>query len=423
MSEIDLGDGVIEVEGLGTPPASQGDVTNLDGKDDATDLNKDGGLKPGEPANLDTPPAEDGTTPPAEGSEEVELTEGMEIEFGDTTYKVDANGNIVDDKGVIFKEAKDAKAWIQEQSLAEEDDDFSIENVSKELGINILDAKGKPVEFSNDEAGFKAFIKSAIEVKSKEVEECTINKYLSENPVVKSFVDYVTVNGDYKGFGQMPDRSGITLDENNVEQLKSVIKMAAKEFGINGINDTYIKYLEDNGSLFEEAKNQLTALTNKDKEVRTKIAAEAEASRQEQIKTYNEYYAKVNEKITSKNIGGYIIPDTFVKNVDGKNITLTPKDFYKFVSTPTEKLENGDTITGYMKALQSLTPEQTMDKELIDAYLMFTGGDYKSLVDMIAKEEKVRKLRIISAENRSKKIVFKGKSNVGKGDKANITFE
>ena len=423
MSEIDLGDGVIEVEGLGTPPASQGDVTNLDGKDDATDLNKDGGLKPGEPANLDTPPAEDGTTPPAEGSEEVELTEGMEIEFGDTTYKVDANGNIVDDKGAIFKEAKDAKAWIQEQSLAEEDDDFSIENVSKELGINILDSKGKSVEFSNDEAGFKAFIKSAIEVKSKEVEEGTINKYLSENPVVKSFVDYVTVNGDYKGFGQMPDRSGITLDENNVEQLKSVIKMAAKEFGINGINDTYIKYLEDNGSLFEEAKNQLTALTNKDKEVRTKIAAEAEASRQEQIKTYNEYYAKVNEKITSKNIGGYIIPDTFVKNVDGKNITLTPKDFYKFVSTPTEKLENGDTITGYMKALQSLTPEQTMDKELIDAYLMFTGGDYKTLVDMIAKEEKVRKLRIVSAENRSKKIVFKGKSNVGKGDKADITFE
>lgn len=423
MAEIDLGDGVIEVEGFGTPPVSQGDTTNLDGKADVTDIDKDGVPKLGEPARIDNTPDGDGATPPAESTEEVELTEGMAIEFGDTTYTVDSNGNIVDDKGVIFKEAKDAKSWIKEQSVAEGDDDFSVENVSKELGINIIDDKGKPVEFSNDEVGFKAFIKAAVETKSKEVEEGTINKYLSENPIIKSFVDYVTVNGDYKGFGQMPDRSGINLDENNVEQLKSVIKMAAKEFGINGINDTYIKYLEDNGSLFEEAKNQLKALTDKDKEVRTKISAEAEASRQTQIKDYNDYYNKVNEKITSKNIGGYIIPDTFVKNVNGKNITLTPKDFYKFVSTPNEKLENGETVTGYMKSLQSMTPEETMDKELIDAWLRFTGGDYKSLVNMLAKEEKVRKLRIISAENRSKKIVFKNKSNVTKGGIDDIRFE
>ena len=430
MAEIDFGDGTVQVDGVGGAQGTQDDTTHLDGNGDSTDINADGGPKPGEPANVDgTPPAGDGTTPPAgdgsegtEGTEEVELTEGMAIEFGDTTYTVDVNGNIVDDKGVIFKEAKDAKAWIQEQSIAE-DDDFSIENVSKELGINILDDKGKPVEFSNDEAGFKSFIKAAIDTKSKEVQEGTINKYLSENPVVKSFVDYVTVNGTAKGFGEMPDRSGITLDENNAEQLKSVIKMAAKEFGINGINDTYIKYLEDNGSLFEEAKNQLKALTDKDKEVRTKIEADAEASRQEQIKTYNAYYTKVNEKISSKKIGGYVIPDTFVKNVNGKNVTLTPKDFYKFVSTPTEKLENGDTVTGYMKALQNRTEDEIMDSELIDAYLKFTGGDFKTLVDMMAKEEQVKKLRIISAENRSKKIVLKGKGGTVKGTKADITFE
>ena len=62
------------------------------------------------------------------------------------------------------------------------------------------------------------------------------------------------INGTPKGFGDIPDRSGIVIDPENKMQQEAIIRMAAKEFGNESLNDNYIKYLNDSGSLFDEAK-------------------------------------------------------------------------------------------------------------------------------------------------------------------------
>lgn len=95
--------------------------------------------------------------------------------------------------------------------------------------------------------------------------------------------------------------------------------MAATEFGNKSLNDNYIKYLRDSGSLYDEAKTQLAALVDKDKAYRKDIETQAAAQRQQEAADIKAYWEKVNNMINGRVINGYKIPDSFTKEVDGKN--------------------------------------------------------------------------------------------------------
>ena len=58
-----------------------------------------------------------------------------------------------------------------------------------------------------------------------------------------------------------------------------------------------------------------------------------------------------------------------------------------------------------------------MNRELLSAWLMYTGGTYKDLIDMAVKEEEVRVLKLKSRANTTRKTV---KYIKPQGGKANI---
>ncbi len=173
---------------------------------------------------------------------------------------------LVDSDGNVFKEAKDVQSWLDENNATDSDEngELSIDGIREALGIDVTDENGKPMEFDNTPAGVKNYVESVIALKSNEIQEGTINKLFAANPLLKQFIDYVQLTGTPRGFGDIPDRSGIQLDKDNPEQLKAVIRMAAQEFGNASLNESYIKYLQDSGALYDEAKNQLQALVGKD---------------------------------------------------------------------------------------------------------------------------------------------------------------
>ena len=220
--------------------------------------------------------------------------------------------------------------------------------------------------------------------------------------MLKQFIDYTLVNGgDPRGFGELPDRSGIQLDKDNEAQLEAVVRMAAKEFGNNSLNDNYIKYLKSTGGLYDEAKAQLDALVKKDAAVRQQIAQRAEQARVQEQQELQGYWNSVNEAIKSRNINGYVLPESFVKEVNGQKVTLTPNDFFNYLSRAVEVDEQGNSLTGYQRDLNNLSDAEVLNRELLDAWLMFTGGSYKDLVSMAAKEDKVKKLLIKSKQQRT----------------------
>lgn len=411
------GDGTIQTPPVDTPdtnPANEPDKTSLDGggTDDIT--GKDNTPKD------DNKPADGGS----QGDDDTlsstgDLEVGTEIEYEGATYTVDENGNIVDKDGKVFKEAKDVEAWLKENDAtdAKDTDDLSIDAIREAVGVDVTDESGKPVEFTNDAKGIKSYIDSVIALKSNDIAQGAVNKVFTDTPLLKQFVDYVTVNGSPKGFGDIPDRSGIQLDKDNPSQLEAVIRMAAKEFGNKSLNDSYIKYLKDSGALYDEAKSQLEALVGKDKAYRQEIEARAKAAREQEEQEVRDYWQSVSDAIAKKVIGGYKLPDSIVKEVNGQKVTYTTADFYKYLSEPAVQDENGNVLTAYQRDLNNLSNEEALNKELLDAWLTFTGGSYKDLIDMAVKEDAVRKLVIKSKQQRSARTV---KINKPKSDKVDV---
>lgn len=347
------------------------------------------------------------------------LEAGTVIEFEGTEYTVAENGDIVDKDGKVFKAANEVEAWLAENEQTDDNslNGTSVKDLIDAVGIEVKDEKGNDVEFTDDKEGFKSYINSVIELKSNEAREATLNKFYQDNPVVKQFVDYMTVNGgDPRGFGQIPDRTGITVDKENANQQEQIIRLAAAEFGNKGVTDAYIKYLKDSGGLYDEAVNQLVALQEKDKAVREKITQDAANARKAEEEAVRAYWENVNNVINKREIAGYKIPESFVKEVNGQKVTLTPDDFMDYLYRAKEVDADGNKITGYQRDLDKLTDEELLNKELLDAWLMFTGGTYKDLVNMAIKEHEVRKLIIKSKEQRSSRTIKvvkpTGKANI-----------
>ena len=404
------------------------DVTNLNGGGNADITGKDGNSN-GDGGNGDqggNQGGEGNNGGEGDGSSSTgELSKGDTIEFDGTTYTVDASGNLVDDKGNVFKEAKDVADWLKSVEVegdGEGSDTLSISSIQEALGITVTDAEGKNIEFTDDVEGVKAYVDAVIDLKSKDLQQAAVNKLYADNPLLKQFTDYVQLTGTAKGFGEIPDRSGIQLDKENDEQLKAVIRMAAKEFGNKSLNENYIKYLKDSGGLYDEAKAQLQALVEKDAAVRKDIEARAQAQREAEAKSVSDYWNKVNNVIDSRIIAGYKLPESFTKEVNGQKVIITPNDFYNYLSKATETDTDGNKVTGYQRDLNKLTDDEYLNRELLDAWLMFTGGTYKDLIAMAVNEDKVRQLRVKSKEQRSTKTVKVIKKQGGKVDMNDIVL-
>lgn len=392
------------------------DVTHLDGNDvdDITNNTVD------ESAIEDNQKGESKDDNPSTG----ELNVGDQIEVDGVTYTVAKNGDIVNEKGEVFKESKDVADWLKSVNVEDEDSEngITLSSIQDSIGITITNEQGEPVEFTNDAAGVNAYISSVIELKSKDLQEAAVNRLYSENPLLKQFQDYVQLTGTARGFGDIPDRSKIKLDKDDEHQLIAVIKMAAKEFGNKSLNDNYINYLKDSGSLYDEARLQLEALVDKDKEYRKTIETKAAEQRKQEADRRKEYWEKVNNLINSRVINGYRLPNSFTKEIDGKKTILTPNDFFNYLSEARYDDNNGNKITAYQNDLNKLTDDEFLAREMLDAWLMFTGGTYKDLIDMAVKEEQVRKLVVKSKQNRSSKSVRVVKKQTGKANIDDIIF-
>ena len=410
--DIDFeGTGVTQ-QGAETGNATQEETTALDGNKEVVDIND----KTGEGTTTD-----EGNKTNEETTEESELTAGTNIEFDGNTYTVAENGDLVDAEGKVFKQAAEVKDWMA--SLEEEvDNSVNIAAIKDKIGVDITDDNGNPVEFSDDVEGVTSYLNSVIELKSKEIQEGAINKLYADNPLLRQFVDYVQITGSPREFGEIPDRSGIQLDKDNENQLEAVIKMAAQEFGNKSINDAYIKYLKDSGNLYQVAQEQLAALVEKDKNYRQQIEQEAAARRQQEQDEVVAYWNNVSDVINGGIIDGYKLPDTFVREVNGKKITETRNDFYNYLAKQSVVDANGNRMTQYQKDLQALTDEQLLNRELLDAFLLWRGGSYKDLVDLKVNEDKVKTLRLVSKQQRNTRTIKVVKPQAKKTDMNDIVL-
>lgn len=345
------------------------------------------------------------------------LVEGTVIEVGEEKYTVDANGNLVDKDNNIFKEAKDVNEWLKEFDKVEDDKkgEINISSIQDAIGVEITDDNDKPVEFENTPEGIKAYIDAVIETSKEEVQEAAINTLYQKYPILNDVLNYYIANGNsLEGFGQVPDRSGIVIDDTNEAQQEAIIRAAWNEQGRKGDVESYIGYLKSSGTLLATAQEELAALQESDAQYRKELEEEAERKENERIATLEKYWNGVHDVIKTRQIAGYQIPEQIIINRNGQKLSVAPEDFFNYIYRVDEEGHSA-----YERDLAKQTPESRRDDEILRAYLMFVGGNYSNLVNMAINKEKVATLKL-RAKERSASTVRITKPTTTKPNGANI---
>lgn len=371
----------------------------IDGK---TNIDNNGG---GETKTIETKAGGNTETPSTGGQEESTLSTGDSIELDGVTYTVNENGDLVDEKGEIFKAKSEVEAFLKEYTAedANEVPEINVADIQKLVGVDVVDDKGKAISFDNTPQGVAEYVNSVLELKKAEFAQAGINKLIEDYPVLNDFLNYYIANGNsYEGFGEMKDRSGIQIDETNESQQSAIVREAWKEFGKRGDVEKYIKYLKDTGTLAEAAKDDLAALQQADAELREENSRAALKAQQEYEAQVVAYWKEVKSCVDRREIAGYKIPDVIILDRGGKQVSATPDDFFNYVY---QVDDNG--MSQYQKELAKEAPAERMNDELLKAYLKYTGKSYNSLLEMAVANKEVKKLRLTANKNKSAKATIK----------------
>lgn len=393
--------------GSGNKGEQNQDVTNLD---NGQVENPNGG------ENINEPPAGKEKDENNVNDNPTKLEEGTTLEIGDTKYTVDKDGNVVDSNGNIFKEASQVSEWMKEfENVEENTSDISIDSIKAAIGIEITDDNDKPIVFDNTVEGIKSYVDSVIETSKQEHYDTAINTLYQKYPIVKDVINYYVANGNsLEGFGQVPDRSGIEIDENNEAQQEQIIRTAWSERKQRGDVNSYINYLKSSGTLLATAKEELDGLKEADAQYKRDIEAKAAAEEKEKIETLERYWNGVHDIIKSRKIAGYQIPESIVITRDGQKLSVTPEDFFNYIYRVDKEGKSA-----YERDLEAETPDVRRDDEILRAYLKYVGGNYSNLVDMAINEKNVATLKLRAKQHNASAIrVTKPKST--KPDGANI---
>lgn len=383
-----------------TQPMGGGETEPVE---EPTDIESGEPTKPGtEPDpqqinNNDTPddnPDNNNSDGESDDSNDV-LEEGTVLEVGDDKYTVDKDGNLVDKDGNIFKKKDEIAEW--RKSFDEEEDvtdDLTIDSIQKALDIEITDENDKPVVFENTPDGVKQYIDAVLETGREEQQKQALDTLFARFDFLPDLLNYYVANGNsLRGYGQVPDRSKITIDDKNEEQQIYIIKTAWQERGQKGDVNGYIDYLKNSGTLLATAQEELQGLKEKDAAYRKQVeeqAAAAEKQHQEEIK---QYWNGVKQVIDKRELAGYKIPETIVINRNGTKTSATPNDFFNYVY-----MVDKEGHSAYERDLMNTKPEDRLNDELLRAFLMFTGGNYANLVDYAINEKNVKTLRLKAAQ-------------------------
>lgn len=384
----------------------EGDISQNDGalnvnEENKTDLNDDVNSTNLDNHNNDDNQNENDDNQNNDNNDISEYEEGTVLEIGDDKYTIDKNGNAIDKDGNIYKQASEVQEWLKSfEEVVEDTDEINIKNIQDVLGIEIKDENDKLIEFDNNIDGVKSYINAVIESKRNEHYDVAINTLYQRYPILEDVLNYYLANGNsLKGFGERPDRSNITIDENNEAQQIHIIKTAWSEKGIKGDVNNYIEYLKSSGILYTTAKEELDSLKQADREYKEQLAQEAERKENEYIKSLEKYWNGVHDIINTRKIAGYQIPENIVITRNGQKLSATPEDFFNYIYRTDD-----EGLSAYQRDLEKETAESRRDDEILRAYLKFVGGNYSNLVDMAINKQNVNTLKFKAANRTTNKI-------------------
>lgn len=403
-------------------PEPKGDTINIDGTDYILDEKGDA-LKEDGSVFMDKAAIEKATTtPPADDTT---------INIDDKDYKLDDKGNALKEDGSIFMSKEDIDKAPEVPTGG-----ISIKDVMKSVNVDITDTTGNAVEYEDTPAGIAKYASDvATKLYHEKVQE-NDSALMGQFPILPSIIEHLKYNnGNLDGFTGTTDYGTINVDENNEAQLDNLIISARMAKGDTEVEARdHLRYVTDDKKKVESAKSSLTFLQGVQQSNTTARDALAADQRRTAADSAGKYwgvqydkdgkpvvidqpgsvYAKVMKdgKLTLGEETINLPENIRVKQGDGSITTHTKEDFFNYMfHTKPMTLDNGQTIfvTDHQVDLAEKDNKRTIDKDVFDAFRLFTKGDDSQLIKRKIDQARIEKARKIVTGGIRRKITTGGR--------------
>lgn len=297
-----------------------------------------------------------------------------------------------------------------ETTEPEEEDVVSVLDILSDISgyEKFTDEDGNELTFNDDEDGVRAYLNKLKDTYITEAKEEASNSLFENYPELKDAYNYLRINGSLSGFTESTNWGSVELKDTDYDTLKSVIKEHYKALG-DKADEEYLDYLEKKGVLHEKAKASLEFLKTADANAKAEYEAQIKANEEREYQETIAYWKDVESTINSGVLLGYKLPDTITVTKDGKSVVKSKSDFYNYMSKSVQ-----DGKSQYELDLESTDTKAYTEEEILRAYIKFTGGSYKSIINMELNKEKIannRNLRVKTKAVSSKQNVTSTKAS------------
>jgi len=301
--------------------------------------------------------------------------------------KKDKEKENVEDKSEVeekpkLKEEKEDKKQIEEVKDKEvEEDDLGDPSVVYSIILDgIKEDIGEveiPEEILKGEITPESLIKFS-KIIAETAGKRELEVFASNYPEAYDLAYFIDNGGKIEEFLQLykgTDYTKIELNEDNPEQLKNIIRTAYEEAGLAKRKiEKLIADSEDEGELFQEAKEQLEKLKAKKEQETKALLAKQEAEQKALQKQFSEFKASVKETINEGQLGKFKIDDK--------------KEFFNFCA---EQMQTDGKGNYYV--LQQIN-SKNMVSELQALYFKHKKGDLSKFVEATAKSTLAQNVKI-----------------------------
>lgn len=287
------------------------------------------------------------------------------VEVDGVKYKLDKDGNALNQDGTTFK----TKA---ELDALENPEEPLIVELTALTGFKPVGDDGKPKVYADTNEGLLEFINDLAADKAKAAEKDLFTAF----PRAEAYIRHLAAGGTDEAFFNhvRNDFSKVTIDDNNPEQQKQILKTYYMNKGFTAEKaDKTIKYHEQASELLTESKDALAEMKQTQaKADATKKAADDAAIAQKE-KEALDYWTNVEGIVTKGTVQGIVIPEA------------DRKSFFNYVS----QAVTNDLLS---QAAVDASKESVETKLYLD-FLRYKKYNIADLVKAAVATEGVRSLR------------------------------
>lgn len=342
----------------------------------------------------------------------VDIPAETKVSINDVDYTIDKDGNAVNDQNDIVY----TKDQIEKMSDDSTTGELDIPTLIKKVGIPIYDSAGEEVIYENTEQGLTNYISDIRDTSREEGIVDFQNQLINKFPVINDIITHLELYGNMKDFSETPDYSNVTLDKDNASQLESIIIQGRTLRGETPEQAReFVEFKKAGKALLEAATSELESITKHYDQVKQTKEQQLTEKRTAETKQVEDYWGvKVTKegKLQPVNKVGsvydtlikgtvkigddtYTIPEKIRFERGGKIQFATRQDFFNYLYVPREinTPEGKVTMPAYDYDLAIQNNNRTIGHDVLDALKVFTGGDLSQIIKQAIKENKVAEIR------------------------------